>query len=272
MSLALYRKYRPGTFAEVKGQEHVTEPLRQALRTGRIHHAYLFSGPARMRQDLQRADPRPLAQLREGPTPDPCGECESCVALAPDRPRPPRRRSRSTRPRTAAWTTPATCGSGRSSRRSPRATRSTSSTRRTWSPARVQRAAEARRGAAAAPEVRLRDHRAGEGHRDDQVADPPLPVPADPAVLLRALWRRSCDAEGVAVEPAALPLVVRAGGGSARDSLSILDQLLAGSDERGITYQRAVALLGYTDADLLDEIVDAFARRTAPRCSRPCTG
>lgn len=82
MSLALYRKYRPGTFAEVKGQEHVTEPLRQALRMGRINHAYLFSGP---RGCGKTSSARILARslnCEKGPTPDPCGECESCVALS----------------------------------------------------------------------------------------------------------------------------------------------------------------------------------------------
>src|SRR2546422_916976 len=84
--LALYRKYRPATFAEVKGQEHVTEPLRQALRNGRVHHAYLFSGP---RGCGKTSSARILARSLncvQGPTPDPCGVCESCVALAPSGP------------------------------------------------------------------------------------------------------------------------------------------------------------------------------------------
>jgi len=80
--LALYRRYRPATFAEVRGQEHVTEPLRQALRNGRVHHAYLFSGP---RGCGKTSSARILARSLncvKGPTPDPCGVCESCVALA----------------------------------------------------------------------------------------------------------------------------------------------------------------------------------------------
>ena len=92
MSLALYRKYRPGSFAEVKGQEHVTEPLQQALRNGRIHHAYLFSGP---RGCGKTSSARILARslnCESGPTPDPCGTCDSCVALAPNGPGSPRRR------------------------------------------------------------------------------------------------------------------------------------------------------------------------------------
>src|SRR5450432_4397369 len=84
--LALYRRYRPATFAELKGQEHVTEPLRQALRTGRINHAYLFSGP---RGCGKTSSARILARSLncvQGPTPDPCGVCDSCVALAPSGP------------------------------------------------------------------------------------------------------------------------------------------------------------------------------------------
>src|SRR3954466_12296915 len=84
LSLALYRKYRPGSFAEVVGQDHVTEPLQQALRTGRIHHAYLFSGP---RGCSKTSSARILARslnCEKGPTPTPCGECDSCVALAPN--------------------------------------------------------------------------------------------------------------------------------------------------------------------------------------------
>ncbi|MBV9099131.1 MAG: AAA family ATPase, partial [Frankiaceae bacterium] len=86
MSLALYRKYRPGSFAEVVGQEHVTEPLQTALRTGRIHHAYLFSGP---RGCGKTSSARILARslnCAEGPTPTPCEKCDSCVALAPNGP------------------------------------------------------------------------------------------------------------------------------------------------------------------------------------------
>ena len=84
--LALYRRYRPASFAEVKGQDHVTEPLRQALRSGRVHHAYLFSGP---RGCGKTSSARILARslnCEQGPTPDPCGVCASCVALAPSGP------------------------------------------------------------------------------------------------------------------------------------------------------------------------------------------
>src|ERR1700740_610121 len=85
-SLALYRKYRPATFAEVRGQEHVTEPLRQALRSGRINHAYLFSGPRRCGQTSSARILARSLNCVNGPTPDPCGVCDSCVALAPSWP------------------------------------------------------------------------------------------------------------------------------------------------------------------------------------------
>jgi DNA polymerase-3 subunit gamma/tau len=115
VALALYRKYRPRTFAEVIGQEHVTEPLAQALRSGRLHHAYLFSGP---RGCGKTSSARILARSLncvKGPTPEPCGECESCQALAPDG-RDRSTSSRSTPPATAGWTTPASCASGPGSR------------------------------------------------------------------------------------------------------------------------------------------------------------
>ncbi len=181
-SLALYRKYRPATFAEVRGQEHVTEPLRQALRSGRINHAYLFSGP---RGCGKTSSARILARSLNcvnGPTPDPCGVCDSCVALAPsgpgqhrrdrDRRGQPRRRGRRPRPARARLLRP-----GRRPLQDLHHRRGAHG-----DAAGLQRPAQARRGTAAAPEVHLRDHRAGEGHPDDQVADAPLPVPAHAAV------------------------------------------------------------------------------------------
>jgi DNA polymerase-3 subunit gamma/tau len=258
-SLALYRKYRPATFAEVRGQDHVTQPLRQALRSGRINHAYLFSGP---RGCGKTSSARILARSLNcvnGPTPDPCGACDSCVALAPSGPGS-----------IDVIEIDAASHGG------------------------VDDARELRERAFYAPVAgRYKIYIIDEAHMVTQqgfnallklVEEPPphlkfifattepekviatirsrthhYPFRLMPPSVMRELITEILNSEGVPFDPAVLPLVVRAGAGSARDTLSILDQLLAGSDESGIRYDRAVALLGYTDASLLDEIVDAFA-------------
>ena len=259
MALALYRKYRPRTFGEVIGQEHVTEPLIQALRTGRVNHAYLFSGP---RGCGKTSSARILARslnCAKGPTPEPCGECESCVALAPDGPGS-----------VDVIEIDAASHGG------------------------VDDARDLREKAFFAPVAsRYKVYVIDEAHMVTPsgfnallklVEEPPefvvfvfattepekvlgtirsrthhYPFRLIPPSVLRPYLEQLCEREGVRVEPAVFPLVVRAGGGSVRDSLSILDQLIAGAGEEGVTYARAVALLGVTDVALIDEMVDALA-------------
>jgi DNA polymerase III subunit gamma/tau len=257
--LALYRRYRPATFAEVKGQDHVTEPLRQALRNGRINHAYLFSGP---RGCGKTTSARILARslnCAEGPTPDPCGKCESCIALAPDGPGS-----------LDVIEIDAASHGGVDDARDLRE-------RAFYSPVsgrfKIYIIDEAhmvtREGfnallklveeppphlkfvfATTEPEKVLPTIRSRTHH---------YPFRLVPPGILRELLEEILRAEGIGYEPAVLPLVVRAGAGSARDSLSVLDQLLAGSGEDGLRYDETVALLGYTDDSLLDEVADAFA-------------
>ena len=257
--LALYRRYRPATFAEVKGQDHVTEPLRQALRTGRVNHAYLFSGP---RGCGKTTSARILARslnCAEGPTPDPCGKCESCVALAPDGPGS-----------LDVIEIDAASHGGVDDARDLRE-------RAFYSPVsgrfKIYIIDEAhmvtREGfnallklveeppphlkfvfATTEPEKVIATIRSRTHH---------YPFRLVPPAILRELLEEILSAEQIGYEPAVLPLVVRAGAGSARDSLSVLDQLLAGAGEEGLRYDRTVALLGYTDENLLDEVADAFA-------------
>ncbi|SCL66650.1 DNA polymerase III subunit gamma and tau [Micromonospora chersina] len=259
MALALYRKYRPRTFAEVIGQEHVTEPLSQALRSGRLNHAYLFSGP---RGCGKTSSARILARslnCEQGPTPEPCGQCESCRSLATD-------------------------GAGSIDVIEIDAA----------SHGGVDDARELREKAFFAPaRSRFKIYVIDEAHMVSSagfnallklVEEPPeyvkfifattepekvlgtiksrthhYPFRLIPPKVLRPYLEQLTEAEGVKVEPAVFPLVVRAGGGSARDSLSVLDQLIAGAGPEGVSYARAAALLGVTDSALIDEMCDALA-------------
>ncbi|WP_375490608.1 DNA polymerase III subunit gamma and tau [uncultured Jatrophihabitans sp.] len=258
-NLALYRKYRSATFAEVIGQDHVTEPLRQALAAKRINHAYLFSGP---RGCGKTSSARILARSLncvQGPTPEPCGVCDSCKELAPNGPGS-----------IDVIEIDAASHGG------------------------VDDARDLRERAFFAPvRDRYKVYIIDEAHMVTTqgfnallklVEEPPdflvfifattepdkvlttirsrthhYPFRLIPPAAMRANLEAICAAEQITVEPAVLPLVVRAGGGSARDSQSILDQLLAGAGPDGVTYASAVALLGVTDASLLDDMVDALA-------------
>ena len=257
--LALYRRYRPETFAEVIGQDHVTEPLRAALAGNRVNHAYLFSGPRGCGKTTSARILARTLNCAQAPVADPCGECDSCRDLARGGPGS-----------IDVIEIDAASHNG------------------------VDDARDLREKAYFAP---VRDHYKvyiiDEAHMVTPqafnallklVEEPPphlrfifattepekviptirsrthhYPFRLIPPRLLSSYLSELCRREDVAIEPAALPLVVRAGGGSARDSLSVLDQLMGGSGAEGVTYDLAAGLLGYTPDTLLDEVVDAFA-------------
>ncbi len=261
--MALYRKYRPATFAEVVGQEHVTEPLSIALEAGRINHAYLFSGP---RGCGKTSSARILARslnCAQGPTATPCGVCDSCQALAPNAPGS-----------IDVVELDAASHGGVDDTRELR-------DRAFYAPAqsryRVFIVDEAHMVTTAGFNALLKIVEEPPEHlififatTEPEKVLPTIrsrthhyPFRLLPPKTMRALIGRICEQEGVAVDDAVYPLVIRAGGGSPRDTLSVLDQLVAGAEGAHVTYQRALGLLGATDMALIDDAVDSLAAADA---------
>jgi DNA polymerase-3 subunit gamma/tau len=261
MSLALYRKYRPSVFADVIGQEHVTVPLSNALETGRTHHAYLFSGPRGCGKTSSARIMARSLNCEKGPTPNPCGLCQSCKDLVANGPGS----------LDVIELDAATHGL-------------------------VDDARDLRDKAFFAPvhsryKIYIIDeaHQLGPGAANallKVVEEPPAHVififaTTEPDKLIATIRSRThhypfrlvppgvlalhlekiCEAEGVKIAKGVIPLVVRASGGSVRDALSVLGQLLAGAGKDGVSYEIAIQLLGFTDGALLDDALDAIAAR-----------
>jgi DNA polymerase-3 subunit gamma/tau len=261
VSLALYRKYRPSLFADVIGQEHVTIPLSNALSSGRTHHAYLFSGPRGCGKTSSARIMARSLNCEKGPTPNPCGECQSCKDLVANGPGS----------LDVIELDAATHGL-------------------------VDDARDLRDKAFFAPvqsryKIYIIDeaHQLGPGAANallKVVEEPPphvififattepeklistirsrthhYPFRLVPPGILAANLEKICNAEGVKVAKGVIPLVVRASGGSVRDAQSVLGQLLAGAGKDGVSYDVAIQLLGFTDTALLDDAIDALAAK-----------
>ena len=259
MTTALYRRYRPDTFDQVIGQEHVTEPLKAALRANRVTHAYLFSGPRGCGKTTSARILARCLNCAQGPTDTPCGQCESCRELATGGPGS-----------LDVVEIDAASHGGVDDARDLRE-------RATFAPVRdrykifiideahmvtnqgfnallklVEEPPEHVKFVFATTEpervigtIRSRTHH--------------YPFRLVPPDVLGPYLTGLCAEEHIGVGEGVLTLVMRAGGGSVRDTLSVLDQLMAGAIDGQVTYQTAVALLGYTDSALLDESVDALA-------------
>ncbi|MEU6688271.1 DNA polymerase III subunit gamma and tau [Streptomyces sp. NPDC046832] len=258
-SLALYRRYRPETFAEVIGQEHVTDPLQQALRNNRVNHAYLFSGPRGCGKTTSARILARCLNCEQGPTPTPCGECQSCQDLARNGPGS-----------IDVIEIDAASHGGVDDARDLRE-------KAFFGPARsrykIYIIDEAHMVTSAGFNALLKVVEEPPEHLKFIFAttEPEkvigtirsrthhYPFRLVPPGTLREYLGQVCQKETIPVEDGVLPLVVRAGGGSVRDSMSVMDQLLAGAAADGVTYAMATALLGYTEGSLLDSVVEAFA-------------
>jgi DNA polymerase-3 subunit gamma/tau len=257
--LALYRRYRPETFAEVIGQDHVTEPLRAALAGNRVNHAYLFSGPRGCGKTTSARILARALNCEQAPVADPCGECDSCQDLARGGPGS-----------IDVIEIDAASHGGVDDARDLREKANFLPIRSKYKvyiideahmvttqgfnallklveepPPHLRFIFATTEPDKVLPTIRSRTHH--------------YPFRLIPPRLLSAYLSELCEKERVAIEPAALPLVVRAGAGSARDSLSVLDQLIGGAGPDGVTYALASGLLGYTPDALLDDVIEAFA-------------